>query len=270
MKRTFLLWLAMSTLASAQTVEFKLHDGYLIVAKCSVGDLQGLTAVIDTGATETTLDTQLVKRLGISTASDRATVGVHHLNVRAVAIPEIVFGPLRAKSLAGIAIDLSYLSHRLGVRADVIIGMDLLRQQSFLIDYKAGQITFGPVPRLSHSAVLVSSDRFLIVEALVGSKTLRLKLDTGFNGILIYGGRVQSFDDQQTDSRSESFGQPLNARSTSLSRLQIGNWKGTQVPAAVTDAEPSRIVGFEGLLGPTAIGARRLAIDFDHRVISWE
>ena len=148
--------------------------------------------------------------------------------------------------------------------------MDLLRQQSFLIDYRARQIKFGPVPHLSHSAPLVSTERLLLLQALVGQKILRLQVDTGFNAILIYGGRVRSFQDHQTNSQSESFGQRSNAQPISLPRLQIGNWSGTQVPAAVTDDEPSGVVGFEGLLGPIAIGVRRLAIDFDQRVISWE
>src|SRR5438270_226534 len=159
MKWTSLLWLAVSIQVFAQTVEFKLHDGYLIVAKCSIGGLQDLTAIVDTGVTETAIDMRVVKRLGLSTASDTATVGIHNRQVRAVSIPEVVFGPLKAESLAGIAIDLSYLRHQLGVRADVLIGMDLLRQQSFLIDYKAKHITFGPVPHLSHSAPLISVDR---------------------------------------------------------------------------------------------------------------
>jgi hypothetical protein len=190
--------------------------------------------------------------------------------VRAVSIPEIVFGPLSSASLAGIAIDLTSLNHQFGVRADVLIGMDVLRQQSFLIDYKAKQIKFGPVPHLSHSAPLIPADRFLVVQAVVGPKILRLQIDTGFNAILIYGGRVQSFDDLQMNSQNESFGRRSNAQPISLLGLQIGNWKGTQIAAAVTDDEPSGVVGFEGLLGPTAIGARRFAIDFDQRAISWE
>lgn len=270
MKWIFLLGLALSNQAFAQTVEFKLHDGYLIVAKCSIGGLRDLTAVVDTGVTETVIDMRLVKRLGLSTASDNATVGIHDMQVRAVSIPEIVFGPLSSASLAGIAIDLTSLNHQFGVRADVLIGMDLLRRQSFLIDYKAKQIKFGSVPHLSHSAPLISADRFLVVQAVVGPKILRLQIDTGFNAILIYGGRVQSFDDLQMNSQNESFGRRSNAQPISLLGLQIGNWKGTQIAAAVTDDEPSGVVGFEGLLGPTAIGARRLAVDFDQRAISWE
>lgn len=270
MKRTFLLGLALTIQAFAQTVNFELHDDYLIVAKCSIAGLQNLTAVVDTGVTETAIDTRLVKRLGLSTASDRATAGVHNLRVQAVAIPEIVFGPLRAESLAGIAIDLSLLSHQFGVHADVLIGMDLLRQQSFLIDYKARQIKFGPVPHLSHSAPLIPAEGLLLVQALVGKKLLRLQVDTGFNAILIYGGRVQSFQDRQMNSQTESFGQRSNAQPASLPHLQIGNWSGTQVPAAVTDDEPSGVVGFEGLLGPTAIGVRKFAIDLDQLIISWE
>jgi predicted aspartyl protease len=270
MKWTFLLWLAGAIQAFAQTVEFKLHDGYLIVAKCSIGGLRDVIAVVDTGVTETAIDIRLAKRLDLSSTSDRATVGVHDLQVHAVRIPQIVFGPLRSESLAGIAIDLTSLNHQFGVRADVLIGMDLLRQQSFLIDYKARQIKFGPVPHLSHSAPLISTNRLLLVEALIGQKILRLQVDSGFNAILIYGGRVQSFNDRQMNSHSESFGLPSYAQPTSLPRLQIGNWKGTQIAAAVTDDEPGGDVGFEGLLGPTAIGARKFAIDFDQRVITWE
>lgn len=40
--------------------------------------------------------------------------------------------------------------------------------------------------------------------------------------------------------------------------------------AYVTGETPGGDPGFDGLLGPTAVGIRRLALDFEKRVITWE
>jgi len=270
MKRVFLFFLMLPTSNFGETVGFKLHDGYLIVVKCSVGDLRDLTALVDTGVTETTLDARIAKRLGLTTRPDTATFGTHDAGVQAISIPHIAFGPLNAENLAGIAIDLSPLTHRLGIRPDALIGMDVLRQGRFVIDYRARTITFDNLPKLLHSGTLIAHTRFALVAAQAEGKSLRLQVDTGFNAILIYGNRLRLVAGGKMDAHSGTFGRDLNSRPGSVSQLNIGDWKGKQIIVYETDEEPLGQVEFDGLLGPAAIGIHRLAFDFEQGTMSWD
>ncbi|HWY70839.1 MAG TPA: retropepsin-like aspartic protease [Terriglobales bacterium] len=270
MTRSFLLCVCLSIPACTQTVSFELHQGFLIVSKCSVGNLRNLTAVIDTGVTETTLDLRVAKRLSLTMRPDAATVGTRSANVQAVSIPRIEFGPLRSESLSGIAADLSPLTYRMGIRPDVLIGMDLLGTSKFIIDYKAKTITFGETPLLKHSARLLPETRLALLDATADAKSLRLQIDTGFNAILIYGGKLRASPLQELDSHSAAFGLRLNAQPAFVGELQIGDWKGKRVTAYVTDEVPAGAPGFDGLFGPTALGIRRLAFDLESHIITWE
>lgn len=270
MKQTVLLGLVLSASALGQTVEFKLHQGYLIVTKCSVGSLHDLVAVVDTGVTESVIDSRIAKILALPTSPDTATLGTHDSRAEAVLIPNLKFGPLYAESLAGIAIDLSYLTREFGIRPDILIGMDMLGRESFLIDYKAKKIVFGSPPLMAHSAPLRPGKRLLLVEAAAGKKVLRLQVDTGFNAILIYGGIIPAVPQPTPSARTNLAGRGTDSQLISLPQLQIGNWRGRQIAAAVTDDAPRDDPGFDGLFGPVSIGVHRITFDFEKSVMNWE
>ena len=270
MKRSFLFWLCLSLRASSQTVSFELHDDFLIVSKCTIGTLQNLVAVIDTGVTETTLDLRIAKRLSLSMRPEAASFGTRNVVVQAVSIPKIELGPLRSEHLSGIAGDLSPLTHSMGIRPDVLIGMDLLGMSKFLIDYKAKTITFGTVPSLPHSATLLPGRRFALLDATADGKMLRFQVDTGLNAVLIYGGKLCASAVLQSDSHEAALGLVLRAQLAEIREFQIGGWKTKGFPAYVTDEIPGGEPGFDGLLGPKALGVRRLAFDFERHILAWE
>jgi predicted aspartyl protease len=270
MTRSFLLWVCLSIPASTQTVSFELHEGFLIVSKCSVGNLRNLTAVIDTGVTETTLDLRVAKRLSLTMRPDAAIVGTRSAKVQAISIPRIEFGPLRSESLSGIAADLSPLTYQMGIRPDVLIGMDLLGQEKFVIDYKTKTITFGESPSLKYSATLIPKFHLALFDLTADGRPLRLQLDTGFNAILVYGGKLRASPSQELDSHTAAFGLRLSAQTAQIRMLQVGNWTAKRLTAFVTDESPSGDAGFDGLLGPKALGIQRLAIDMESHTLSWE
>lgn len=270
MKLLILLWMAVSIPAIAQNVKFNLRDNYLIVVKCSVAGEHDLTGVLDTGVTETLIDLKLARRLSLPTTPDSATFGTRNATVQDVSIPDLALGPLHVETLAGIAADLSYLTRQFGIRPDILIGMDLLRHGTFVIDYRKKEIDFGPVPHLAHSVPLIPDPRLLLVEVAVDSQTLRLQLDTGINGILIYGGRLHIVPSRSLNASSNVLGGAANSQMAFLPHLQLGDWRGTQIAAAITDAGPKGITEFDGLFGPTSIGVHRIGFDFQNLVIEWE
>jgi predicted aspartyl protease len=268
MKHRILLVIALSLTASAQSVDFKLHSNYLILTKCSIADSRDLVALIDTGASETAIDAKLAKRLRLPLTADTATFGTDQAAVSAVSIPGLILGPVHVAELSGIVVDALRIERQLGVHADIIVGMDVLERSSLLIDYKARTITFGAAPHLVHTSPLIEGKHLALVPVFVDKRKLLLQLDTGLNGILLYGSRFQ------TAQRS------LNSTSTTLigggsvqtvsMPLRIGDWEQRQATIAITDDHPNEDPPFDGLMGPVAIGAHRLAFDWSKGTMSWE
>jgi len=259
---------SLSLTASAQTIEFKLRNDYLILTRCSIGDRQDLVAVIDTGVSETAIDAKLAKRLRLPTNPDAAIFGTRSARVSAVSIPELAVGGVRAGNLAGVVIDGSTIERELGIHADVIIGMDVLERNRFTIDYKAKTMTFGTAPQFAHTAPLIHANHLALVSALVGKARLVLQLDTGLNGILIYGGRTP-VSEHTLNSNSVTPTGATSLQTASVS-LRIGDWEKRQATVAVTDDKPQGGAPFDGLLGITSIGAHRVSFDWQKGAMSWE
>ena len=270
MKPLLLLWLCLSVRAYAQAVPFELRDGFLIVSKCTIAGLRNLVAVVDTGVTETTLDLRIAKQLSLSMRPEAASIGTRNGVVEAVSIPEIQFGPLRADRLSGIAVDLSPLTYQMGIRPDVLIGTDLLKLKKFLIDYKAKTITFGEIPSFKYTSKLLAEGRLALLNVVLDGHKLRFQIDTGFNAVLVYGGKLPASRLEEFDSHSTAFGIALRAQPAFVRELQIGDRKIKRVTAYVTDEAPSGEAGFDGLLGPKALGIQRLAMDLEAHTLSWE
>ena len=93
-------------------------------------------------------------------------------------LPDIRLGPLRAEAVTVGVSDLSFLR---GV--DAIIGLDVLSRSSFSIDYKARQLTFGPLVAREPTARLEVTPPFLTVQLALAGEPVRLLVDTGSRGV---------------------------------------------------------------------------------------
>lgn len=269
----FLPGTAADNLSPRGSIPFALRHGHLIVTKCTVGSLSDLTAVIDTGVSETVLDLDVVKRLQLETHDASATFLIREVKVREIAIPDLQLGPLRTERLDGIAVDLSPLTVQFGFRPQVLIGMDLLRQANLTIDYRARQLLIGAVLPLRHSTRMLSSpgSRFAVIEARITGKRMRLQVDSGFNGLLLYSGATSAnMKLVSRESRIANPAQTLLARSCASSDFEIGDWRPASVQLAVVDGAPPESAGFDGLIGTTFLSNRRIAFDFDNGLIHWE
>jgi predicted aspartyl protease len=231
--------------------------------------LPDLTAVIDTGVSETAIDLRLARRLGLSMSSDSADFVTGRGVVQGVSIPDLRLGPLQIDSLSGIAVDLSGMERDFGIRPDLLIGMDLLHRANFTIDYKAQQLTFGAVSSLAHKAQLLLDSRFALVEAMVERKTVRLQIDTGLNGFLIYANRAPIRAElQEIGAHIISITQSLRVQTADVS-LEIGDWHMRNMAVSVIE-RGSAPTHFDGLLGGRALAHRKLAFDFDRMMVWWE
>lgn len=261
--------LASACTVAAQSVPFQLHSGYLVVVKCSAANTSNLTAIIDTGVTETVIDLGLARRLNLTMRSDSAAFVNGEGSAWAVSIPSLQLGPLQADALDGIAVDLSGLRANFGVHPDLLIGMDLLRHSNFTIDYQSRLLTFGPVPHLAHVASLVENTRLALIESIVLGRRTNLQLDTGINGLVLYTDRFRLAESSR-DAGAHLVG---ISRTTSVQSgdvdFQLGNWREGHVAASFIE-NVSAVTEFDGLLGARAFARHRLAFDFEKMVVAWE
>ena len=257
--------------AAEQTLPVDLYRGYLLVAHCSVAGQTGLTGVIDTGTTETVLDIGLVRRLSLRTWADSATSVDKESQVRGVSIPDLRLGPVHIGKLDGIATDLSYVRGELGRHPDLVIGMDVLHRSNFTIDYKTHSIVFGAAQALAHGTLLISDSRFALVDSKVLGKTVRLQVDTGFKGLLLYGGRLGLLlRGVDAGAKMSEPGRTLSVHSAGLREVRIGDWRSSNLNVFMIEDGPRDFAKFDGLLGPRVLGAQHVAFDFDHGMLYWD
>lgn len=257
--------------AAGNPVPFRLYRNYLILTNCSVAGQAGLTAIIDTGTTETMVTLALMRRLALENWPDSATALTNEAPARGVRIPDFEMGPLRIQQLAGIAVDLSSISRELGIRPDVVVGMDVLRRTSFTIDYDKHAIEFGAALPMKHGAALAPGLRFALVDSDVLGRRMRLQVDTGFNGMLVYGNRLRGGAvPVDTGARVSGVAQASGVHSVASLKVRLGNWEAAHIPIAVMEGAPRDFDEFDGLVGPRFLGAKRVAFDFERRMLYWD
>jgi hypothetical protein len=117
------------------TVSFDLYHGYLIVARGSAGPLKGLTFLLDTGASPTVLDPRLARKLHLEQFPASISVLGGSVQAEMAIVPSLNFGPMQRDNISVLIEDLSFLQKALPVRVDGVIGLDVLGQSAFVIDY---------------------------------------------------------------------------------------------------------------------------------------
>ena len=234
------------------TVHFDLYQGYLIVARGSAGPVKGLTFLIDTGASPTVLDPRVAQKLHLEEQPASIAVLGGRVQAERAIVPSLNLGPVHRQNLPVLIEDLSFLEKALPFRVDAVVGLDVLGEGAFLIDYAAHTIQFGPYPLLPNSIALRRKDGLVIVDAEVNGVPASLLVDTGASALTLF----------------------VRNATPALKVTSIGQYKSTQLRARTVRLgqtefrqEPVSVVGggaayaFDGLMSPAALGITRVAID---------
>ena len=265
-----ILFIRLACVAGEQTVDFKLKGGYLIAVRCSMGNLKDLTAIVDTGATESVVDISVVKRLGLATRADRATFLTQEVKVFAVSIPAFQIGDAIFGPEPGIAADLHSLTSQFGIRPDILIGMDVIGRTNILIDYKNLRLSFtsAAIPVMAHKATIVGTSNVPMVEAEFHGKHLRLQVDTGSPRVMLFGDDGRSVSGSSGDVELASPTHNLVARSVRADSLRLSDTYISNTEVFAFKESPQ--AGFDGVLGTRVLHARKIGLDFARRKLTWE
>ena len=270
------------TLCSAETIRvqagkpreisFELVSGYMIVAEGSIGNLNHLKFVLDTGTTRTFIDLRLAKQLALPLESKVVLRFDTKIPVKSALLPSLTLGPLQGENLTVNVADLSHMGSS-GTRMDAIVGLDLLESIPFQIDYRTMRVKFGPIPSLAERASMDIAPGLPVVSLGFQHAKSHLLIDTGARNIILYQERFYGpscdWKIVGTERWADSIGGVITAKKGVFRGAAIGLDGGYHEAYLVHAPLNEALSSVDGILSPTAFGIRLIGFDFDNHIVTW-
>ena len=261
------------SLASAPVkLPIHLHWGYLVIVEGSIGNVQKLHFLIDTGANPSVVDQKIAHSLGLAENPARVTLSNSSVQTRLVVLPSLLMGPVRVVSLPVLIQDLSYFQKALGYRVDAIVGMDVLRKSSFGINYRTKEMLFGPAGSLSFSAPFETDTPVVTIQMNSQHRQMHLVVDTGGPDLMLFQSSLSDSPDFQAlgTERVMDVSGTFQRRRVRIPEVYLGKVNiGSQI-AFVVDDRKDEGDNFDGVLGVRGPQFWKIAFDFEHRRFCWE
>jgi hypothetical protein len=242
-------------------IDFELYNDYLIVLRGSAGPLKGLNFLFDTGATPSVLDPRIAKKLHLITEPTPIAVVGGSVQGQTATVASLQIGPITRENVTVSVQDLTSIQNVLPIRLDGIVGLDVLGQSTFVIDYESRQISFGSLPPMADSIPFHIKDGFALVDAMVNHEQVHLLMDTGASSMILF--------EATTDraSRGVRSGPParklgdFDRRQVRSIDLRLGEIEFGHEAAFVIHNDRDAGHDFDGVMNPVALGIRRVAVD---------
>lgn len=254
-------------------VPFKLYQSYLIVVQGSLGTLERLNLLIDTGANATSVDYRIARKLGLKGQQAKLALVNQPENVRRVTLPNLRLGPVRAESLPVLVQDLSFVQTTLGVRVDAIVGLDFLGRSSFAVDYESKKMVFGSIDPACLAIPFKHGAPTVTVEVRLNGQPVRLLIDTGARDLLLFERhlpeglwRLPTLDVKRVFNSAAAW---YETKEVIVSKVQLGASDRRNQKAFVTPGNEHLDPFFDGAFGPASLGLKWIAFDFEHGSFGW-
>ena len=245
-------------------VPFKLQQRHLVVTKGSIGRLNGLNLLIDTGTIPSVVDRRIARQLGLKTRPSTLVAFGQQVPIQGAVLDGFRIGPLSSGAVPAGVSDLSYLE---GVRIDAIVGLDVLVRASFAIDYRSRVLTFAPVVRADSTAPLEVTWPFITVRLTAAGHESRLLVDTGSPDLVLFRTRLAAIlpnPPWRAGKTVQYASGPARLHHIDLRDVTLGGQAWATLPAWTLDRTPVGYPpGIDGVLGVRALGCRSVHFDFE-------
>jgi predicted aspartyl protease len=251
----------------------EIYDGYMAVARGSANGITNLRFLLDIGASDSAIDRSVAERLGLESKPITVTSFDKTVESNWTALSELTFGPKQAFNVPVIVEDLSYFD-RMGVHIDGVIGLDQLRQQSFIVDYARKSVVFGPVATAGmRSAPMLLSGKVIRVQMELDGHRLWMSADTGAPISVFYEDALKELAvnyrlERQMDWVSVSG--HVASRIAVVPRLRVGEQDLRGEVILVNVPESRRLSGVSGYLGVASLESKEIAFDFENNQFLWK
>ncbi len=248
----------------------------MIIVQGSIGNLERLSFIVDTGTFPTVIDSGVTAKLGLHGKPDAVKGFAANGVGERLTLPGLHLGSVDADDLPVISFDLSYLQKALGVHIDALVGPDVLsRAGTFKIDYQSRTLAFGDQPSYGPTALSRPSARMTpvpfenlgIINVQVGYAALRLLMDTRTGQFVLFNsGKALEIGGTRVIAANTSRGDFKHDR-VQLPPARVGDTD-LGMPIAVVDSSPHSPL-IDGVLGPASLKVRSVEFDYNHGLVSW-
>lgn len=256
---------------SSDEVPFELH-GHLIIVKGTIGAVDDLNLIVDTGASVSVISRRLAKKLNLKGASKVITAFGRKQKIKQVTISHLTVGSVTFDQIPAQVGKLSFSGMDRHLRIDGLIGLELMRRTSLTIDYSERKIRFGPVRHSATALPFYGKLPIIPILLKVGNQRLRLLLDTGSGDIILYQSRVAASTRMKPSgekSRIVFLGGKATLKQVRLQDVSMGNTSWKELPGYLLDVRVGKSDP-DGILGVVSLGITRLNLDFQANKVSWE
>lgn len=253
-------------------VPFKLYRGYAIVVRGSIDGLKNLNLLVDTGTVPSLLDSRVAQRLHLHGRPSQIIVATQRLRTERVTVPEAEVGPAKGRNLSMDVMDLSFTRDALGTTVDAMIGLDVLGESPFTIDYESRRLVFGPVDPSFSTAPYAPGLPYAIVVLQVQQEKLEILVDTGASDLVLFQSGLRNCHAVTVTVGREtwtSLGGEMPVAKVRLLDSYLGAVPWGQRSAYVPDNSAKQTSGLDGLLGAVAL-SKRVAFDPVRKVVAWD
>jgi predicted aspartyl protease len=257
---------------ASNEMAIEVYGGYLAVARGSANNAENLRFLLDTGASNSAIDRRVAERLGLHRQPAKVINFDKTVALESTDVQEMTFGPERVSNVRVMIEDLGYLRST-GVHVDGVIGLDLLREQSFLVDYARKRVVFGPAATGGMRGVSMHADAESIrVEVELDGRPVWLVVDSGARGIALYEDTVKDLlANYRVEGRTGevSLGGPLENRIAIVPRLRLGGQDLDREVVLISAPRAKRLSGVSGYLGLASLDAKQVAFSFETNQLLW-
>jgi hypothetical protein len=254
----------------AAEIPFSLRQGYMIVVKGRVADLDGLNLLLDTGTSPSMVDKSVSDKLNLKGIQRGISLFNKDLASETVMLPALELGPLHRANLPVMVADFSKIGKGLGIRVDGVIGLDVLGATSFTIDYQKNRILFH-ASQQRHSASFAAGPQLITVNLKTGGKDLRMLLDTGTPQLILFSDSLRNLDYDW--SAATGSGQNISGTvaygTIILPGAKLGGEDVGPQRVSVVASQKNTGTNCDGLIGVAFLHPKQLSFDFDRQILGW-
>jgi hypothetical protein len=153
-------------------------------------------------------------------------------------------------------------------KADAIIGMDLLNLRDVTIDFAAGRLIFEAAKVTAYVPGGDPMAKCLMVELRVQDRPVRLLIDTGLDEERLQ----QSVPGLRTAGsiKNATMGGRMRVKQAMLPDIVFGKRSREVLVLLLPSPAADTLPGIDGIVGISALQARRVHISFSGKTLSWE
>jgi predicted aspartyl protease len=258
--------------AAKTEVPFQLCNDKLMIVKATIGPVKNVNMLLDTGTSPSAINQVIADRLNLRGKAGLLQTLNGTIQAQSVTLPPIQIGLLHADSITGVIQDLTFLERRLGISLGGIAGLDILSTGSFTIDYRRRKVVFGPIAASAKAIRFETQKPFLTIKAKIKGQEVRLLVDSGTPGLLVYHNRFRTAQEQLRVD-------PIASMSTASGMAHV-RWLRAVVSlgsdnlgarnVAIADVDSDLQNDFDGLLGFATMGFSKVSFDFENGLFGWE